>query len=216
MRYNTVIFDMDGTILDTLEDLANCLNYSLTQSGFPKRSIDEVRNFVGNGIRRLVALGVPDGSSEKIVERVYGDFLPYYKEHCSDRTKPYDGIIALLNSLKEGGCKVAVVSNKADYAVQDLCEQYFQGIFDIAVGERARIQRKPSPDSVNEVLSKLGSTNKDAVYIGDSEVDIMTANNAKMDSIIVSWGFRDKEFLREKGAKVIVSSPDEIRNIILM
>ena len=214
MKYELAIFDMDGTILDTLEDLKNALNYSLEHHGYPTRSLDEVRRFVGNGIRRLITLGAPEGTSEESVDKIFSDFNDYYKIHSADNTKTYPGILELIDNLQSDGIKTAVVSNKADYAVQDLCAEYFPGCFDAQVGEREGIRRKPAPDSVNEVLRKLAVSKEQAVYIGDSEVDVATAQNAGMDLIGVEWGFRGRELLAEKGAKIIVERPEEIEQII--
>lgn len=210
MKYSLVIFDMDGTILNTLGDLAGSLNFALAESGYPLRSIDEVRAFVGNGIRKLIERGVPEGTDAEHTEKVLNDFAAHYKLHCSDMTRAYDGIIPLLKKLREQGVKTAVVSNKADFAVGRLCVQYFDGLFDSAVGEKPEILKKPAPDSVNAVLKELGVDREKAVYVGDSEVDIETAANAEMDCVIVDWGFRDAAFLRERGADVIVSSPEEL------
>ncbi len=215
MRYDTVIFDLDGTILYTLEDLKASLNFALGRSGFAERSLDEVRSFVGNGIRKLIERSVPKGTEKEAVDRVYSDFTAHYALHCADSTRPYDGITELLTSLREKGCKTAVVSNKADYAVKALCERYFKGLFDCAAGEREGVRRKPAPDSVNAVLTELGSERERAVYIGDSDVDIKTAENAGMDAIIVEWGFRDREFLIENGAKTLAKEPKDILNEIL-
>lgn len=215
MKYKLAIFDMDGTILNTIDDLAASLNAVLEKSGFPTRTMDEVISFVGNGLRKLIERGVPDGSDSETVDRVLADFKAYYAVHCADRTAPYDGIIELLKNLRTNGCLTAVVSNKADDAVQELCKKYFDGFFDYAVGERSGILRKPAPDSVNEVLEKLNVSRENAVYIGDSDVDIMTARNAGMDSIIVEWGFRERDFLLKKGAKTIVSAAKEIEDIVL-
>lgn len=215
MRYKLAVFDLDGTILDTLDDLTDSLNFALIKSGYPVRTRGEVRNFVGNGIRKLIERGVPKGTSEDAIINVYTEFSRYYKLHCADKTKPYDGITELLKQLRGAGCMTAVVSNKADYAVRELCKCYFDGMFDCVVGEREGIRRKPSPDSVNEVLSDLNISAGDAVYIGDSEVDILTAENAGIDCISVSWGFKDVDFLGRSGAKTIVSNADEIADIIL-
>lgn len=215
MRYDTVIFDLDGTILYTLEDLKISLNFALRESGFAERSLDEVRRFVGNGIRKLIERSVPKGTEKEAADKVHSDFTAHYSLHCADNTKPYDGIEELLTSLREKGCKTAVVSNKADYAVKSLCERYFKGLFDCAVGEREGVKRKPAPDSVNAVLAELGAERERAVYIGDSDVDIQTAENAGMDAIIVEWGFRDREFLIENGAKILVKEPKDILNEIL-
>lgn len=214
MKYNLVIFDMDGTILNTLEDLTDSVNYALSNSGYPKRTITEIKSFVGNGIRKLIDRAVPDGTAPEDADRVYNTFTGYYKIHCADKTKPYEGIPKLLESLRNSGCKTAVVSNKADYAVQELCRQYFDNMFDTAIGDRKGIQKKPAPDSVYEVLLRLDVKKEKAVYIGDSDVDIETALNAGMDCIIADWGFREREFLISKGAQTIVSSPEEILKLI--
>lgn len=215
MQYQLAIFDMDGTILDTLDDLTDSVNFALVQSGFSKRSREEVCCFVGNGIRRLLERAVPEGTEVGEIDRVHKVFREYYKEHCAEKTKPYIGIYELLQELRQAGCKTAVVSNKADFAVQELCRKYFDGLFDAAVGEREGIFRKPAPDSVLEILRLLEVEKKDALYIGDSDVDIETARNAEIDEIAVEWGFRQRDFLEEKGAKRIVSSPKEIAKIVL-
>ena len=214
MKYTIAIFDLDGTILNTLEDLADSTNYALKTCGYPERTMDEVRQFVGNGIRKLMERAVPEGTPVEEIDRVHETFTAHYKVHCADKTRPYDGIVELLQNLKKEGCKLAVVSNKADYGVQELCKQYFDGVFDFAVGEREGIRKKPAPDSVNEVLKTLGCSRDRAVYIGDSDVDIQTAANAQMDHIIVEWGFRDVPFLIAKGAKVLVEKPEEILEIV--
>lgn len=214
MKYMIAIFDLDGTILNTLEDLADSTNYALKTCGYPERTMDEVRQFVGNGIRKLMERAVPEGTPVEEIDRVHETFTAHYKVHCADKTRPYDGIVELLQNLKKDGCKLAVVSNKADYGVQELCKQYFDGVFDFAVGEREGIRKKPAPDSVNEVLKTLGCSRDRAVYIGDSDVDIQTAANAQMDHIIVEWGFRDVPFLIAKGAKVLVEKPEEILEIV--
>lgn len=215
MKYKAAIFDMDGTILNTLEDLWGATNYMLRVSGYPERTLDEVRQFVGNGIRKLIERAAPQDTDSAEIDRLFGVFNGYYKEHCADNTTPYDGILDMLKKLRAGGVKTAVVSNKADYAVQELCVQYFDGLFDAAAGERAGVRKKPAPDAVFAVLDKLGVAAADAVYIGDSDVDVETARNSGMAHIIVDWGFRDKGFLIAKGAKLIVSSPHDIENIIL-
>lgn len=215
MKYDAVIFDMDGTILNTLEDLAGTLNYSLRCYGFPERTLPEVRSFVGNGIRMLVRRGCPAGTPEEVQEKVYEAYQPYYKEHCADKTRPYDGIPELIASLRKAGIKTAVVSNKGDIGVQDLCRCFFDGLFDTAVGERTGIRRKPAPDSVNEVLSILRIPKERAVYIGDSEVDIETAANAGIDCILVEWGFRTREALEAAGAGRIARDVRELEGFLL-
>ena len=210
MKYQLAIFDLDGTLLDTLEDLADSTNYIMRNFGHPERTLAEVRNFVGNGIRKLLERSAPKGTSSEEIDRMFEQFKEYYGMHCADKTKPYTGIVELLDTLQKQGIKLAVVSNKADYAVKALCEQYFPGIFDEAVGERVGIARKPAPDTVNEVLRNLQIEKSSAVYIGDSEVDVKTAQNAELSCIAVDWGFRDKEVLKEAGADIIVSTPAEV------
>ena len=211
MKYQVAIFDLDGTLLDTLEDLADSTNYIMRSFGHPERTLKEIRCFVGNGIRKLIERSAPKDTPAEDIDRMFEAFKEYYGAHCAEKTKPYDGIMDLLDDLQKQSVKLAVVSNKADYAVKALCEQYFPGYFDEAVGERVGIARKPAPDTVNEVLKKLQIDKSQAVYIGDSEVDVQTAQNAEMDCIAVDWGFRDKEVLEEAGAKTIVSTPAEVR-----
>ena len=211
MKYKLVIFDLDGTLLDTLEDLADSTNYALRTCGMPERSIDEVCRFVGNGIHKLIERAVPEETDTAEIEKVFSEFKSYYAVHCNDKTKAYDGILKLLYDLRQNSVRLAVVSNKADFGVQTLCRQYFDGLLDIAVGERDGIRRKPAPDSVNEVLRVLGIDRKNAVYVGDSDVDIETARNAGMDCISVTWGFRDADFLKAHGAQVLVNTPEELK-----
>lgn len=212
MKYRLVIFDMDGTLLYTLEDLTDGLNHALQLNGFPTKTMKEVRSYVGNGIRNEVRCSLPLDTDASIQQKVYEDFSAYYNVHCNDHTRPYDGILDLLRKLKNDGVLTAVVSNKGDYAVQELDKQYFDGLLDAGVGEREDegIARKPAPDTVNAVLKKLHVERKDAVYVGDSEVDIKTALNAQMDSIIVDWGYRDRSDLIKDGAEKIVSTPEEL------
>ncbi len=210
MKYNTAIFDLDGTILATLDDLADSLNYALIKNNLPKRSLEEVRLFVGNGIRKLMERGVPCNTEISVIDSVHSDFTEYYKKHCSDKTKPYDRILNMLENLKEKGIKLAVLSNKADYAVRDLCDKYFAGYFDEVAGEKDGIPKKPAPDGVFEIIKKIGVTPNTCVYIGDSEVDIITAKNSGLDCIAVDWGFRDRNVLIDAGALIIVSSPEKL------
>lgn len=214
MKYDLLIFDLDGTILDTLEDLKLSTNYALSFHGFPERTLDEVRRFVGNGIGKLIERAVPLGTSPEETQRVLATFKRHYGVHCADHTKPYAGIETFLQALRKKGYQTAVVSNKADFAVQELKEQYFPGLFDFVVGEREGIRRKPCPDSVNEVLKMLGKTKEQAVYIGDSDVDVETAKNAGMPVIGVSWGFRGRKFLEEHGAEWIADTPEDLWKFI--
>jgi phosphoglycolate phosphatase len=214
MKYTLAIFDLDGTILNTLDDLADAVNYALEKSDYPKRTREEVRLFVGNGIRKLIERAVPENISENEINKVHSLFTEYYKEHCADKTREYDGITQLISKLREKNIKTAVVSNKADYAVKELCERYFDKMFDYYVGEREGIRKKPCPDSVNEVIKTLKNEKNQTVYIGDSDVDIKTAKNASIDCISVDWGFRNRAFLLENGAQTIVSTTDELFEMI--
>ncbi len=215
MKYRLAVFDLDGTILDTLEDLADSTNHALSVNGLPERSIDEVRRFVGNGIRNLIERAVPEGTGDELTDKVFSEFREYYAIHCFDKTRPYEGILECMEKIRRDGMQVAVVSNKADFAVQELCERFFPGLSDISVGEREGVRRKPYPDSVLHVLDSLGTKKEDAVYIGDSEVDVKTAENAGIDEIAVEWGFRDSGYLRAQGAKVLVKTPAELCTMLM-
>lgn len=215
MKYKAVIFDMDGTILNTLEDLKNATNYSLRQFGMPERSLEEVRMFVGNGIRKLVERAVPAGTSGEKIAQILDVFLEYYEIHSADNTSPYPGILELVEKLKKSGIKTAVSTNKADVPAQELGREYFNGIFDLIVGQQDGLKVKPAPDSVNKILSILDIQKKDAIYIGDSDVDVQTAKNSGLDFIGVSWGFRGREFLEKNGAKNIVDNANEILDLVI-
>ena len=214
MKHKAVIFDLDGTILDTLDDLKNSVNFALNKNGLPERSYEEVRSFVGNGIRLLIERSVSENTNSGVVDRCFEDFKSHYKEHSADNTKPYEGIITLLEELKRKGVKLAVVSNKADFAVQTLVEEYFQGLFDFAVGEREGIRRKPCPDSVNEAIKVLDASPDEVVYVGDSEVDIETSRNAGVECVAVTWGFRDKCVLESLSPEYIIDKPSQLMELI--
>lgn len=214
MKYDAVIFDLDGTILSTLEDLADGTNYALKSNGLPERTIDEVRRFVGNGVRLLIERAVPENTPLETIDKVHATFAEYYTAHCSIKTKPYDGILDMLDGLRKKGIKLAVLSNKPDYAVQPLCKQYFNEYFDMASGEVTGIAKKPAPDGVYRILDKLGIKNDRCVYIGDSDVDVTTAKNSGMDCIAVDWGFRDRDNLLGAGAELIASTPKELFELI--
>lgn len=213
-KYSLAIFDLDGTILNTLDDLAASVNAALAACALPLRSTDEVRSFVGNGIRKLIERSVPAGTPDSVTDNVFARFKEHYAIHCADRTAPYSGICTVLETLRAEGIQTAVVSNKADFAVRELCSRYFDGLFDAALGEREGIKIKPAPDSVNEVLGRLEISPENAVYIGDSDVDIQTAQNAHMDCIAVSWGFRGEDFLRDHGAECIAETPEQLLILI--
>lgn len=210
MRKQLVIFDLDGTLLDTLDDLTDAVNWALAQEGMPLRTREEVRAFVGNGIRNLIERAVPVGADPARTDRVFDGFKEHYAEHCADKTCPYPGVLQLLVRLRAQGIRIAVVSNKADFAVQALCRDYFPDLVDCVVGERAGIPKKPAPDSVNEVLRTLDMAREQAIYIGDSEVDVATARNARMDGIFVLWGFRGKQALEQAGAKSFAATAQEL------
>lgn len=215
MKYKLAVFDMDGTILDTLEDLKNSVNYALCQLNYPLRTLDEVRNFVGNGIPKLIERAVPAGTDKENELKVYQIFTQHYKLHCNDKTCVYNGIIDCLKSLKDGGVKLCVVSNKDDYACKELSKLHFGDLFDFSLGRSDGINKKPAPDMVNIALDYFNMENIDACYIGDSDVDFMTAKNSNLDFIGVSWGFKGYQFLQNLGAKVIVNEASEIVDIFL-
>jgi phosphoglycolate phosphatase len=216
MRYQTAVFDLDGTLLDTLEDLYLATNTALESHSLPRRSRDEVRMFVGNGVEMLIRRAVPAGTDEGTILAVLADFKTAYAAICEDHTKPYDGIPDMLRALRERGIRVAVVSNKFDAATKKLCEKYFGDLVEVAIGEQAGVRKKPAPDTVYEALKELGVTADHAVYIGDSDVDIRTARNCGMPCISVTWGLRDKDFLIENGAKTLVDSPETLLGVIIV
>lgn len=215
MRYDTVIFDLDGTLLNTLDDLTGSVNFAMESCGFPIRTVDEVRCFVGNGINLLIRRAVPKGTTEEYIDKAFAVFKEHYANHCVVKTKPYDGILDLLKELKEMDIKMAIVSNKVDFAVKELNNRFFKDYISVAVGECENVRRKPAPDSVNKALKQLGSVREKSLYVGDSDVDIATAKNSGMDCISVSWGFRERNYLRENGASVIIDVPDELRKHLL-
>ncbi len=212
-HYKAVVFDMDGTILDTLTDMHNAVNRILTKHGCPERTFEQVKSYVGNGIKPLLERAFPkgyDGDFNKLTE----EFMLDYKVHCADFTRPYDGIPEVMKALRNSGVKVAIVSNKPDLAVNKLAERFFDGLYDVAVGEIEGLDKKPAPDEVYHALNMLDVENTSAVYVGDSDVDLLTAKNSEMDCISVSWGFKTREFLEDLNAKTIIDSPAEILSIV--
>ena len=210
--YSTYIFDLDGTLLDTLGDLAAATNYALRTHGMPEHSIDDVRRFVGNGVRKLMERAIPNGADNPDFEATFATFRQYYMQHSLDTTRPYNGIPETLAALKAKGCRLAVVSNKMMAATQELCQHFFPDTIEVAIGENeaAGIRKKPAPDTVFAALKALGVEKNGAVYVGDSDVDLATARNAGLPCISVLWGFRDKAFLTENGAETFISTTSEL------
>lgn len=210
MEYQTYIFDLDGTLLNTLHDLTVSCNYALTKHNMPERTIEEVRKFVGNGVKKLMERAIPNGLQHPEFAETYEDFRQHYLIHSLDTTKPYPGVLEMLENLHDRGKNLAIVSNKFYDATRELCKHFFGDYVTVAIGEREDIRKKPAPDTVMEAFKQLGVANKDAVYIGDSDVDVATARNSGMPCISVLWGFRDKDFLIEHGAINFITSPKEL------
>ena len=205
-----VIFDLDGTLLYTLEDLKNSTNFALREFGYPERTLEEVRQFVGNGVRKLIERAVPDGTDTGITEEVLRVFKENYGQNMYNCTKPYNSIEKLLLELKQNGLKTAVVSNKFDLAVKELCKKYFGDLIDVAIGQRDDVPKKPAPDGVLTAIEELGVKRENCIYVGDSDVDIYTAKNAGIESVGCSWGFRSFACLFSASPSVIIDSPDYI------
>ena len=212
MRFQTYIFDLDGTLLDTLGDLAASVNYALRTHDMPEHSLDDVRQFVGNGVRKLMERAVPDGADNPLFDEAFATFRRHYMAHSLDTTRPYEGIPETLDALKASGCHLAVVSNKMMAATQALCSHFFPDTIEVAIGEHEAegIRKKPAPDTVVAALKALGVGKEGAVYVGDSEVDIQTARNSGLPCISVLWGFRHRDFLQQDGAETFISVPSEL------
>ena len=213
--YSLAIFDLDGTLLDTLGDLHASVNFALKSFGFPERTIDEVRAFIGNGVVKLMERSTPDGIDDETQKSSLDVFRKHYLEHMSDTTAPFEGVISLLGELRNKGIKIAVVSNKLHAAVEGLCDSYFPNLIDRAVGVSIEAERKPSPVNVIKTAGYFGTTLSDCIYIGDSEVDVQTAHNADLKCIGVTWGYRTREELINAGCDLIADTCDEIKDIIL-
>ena len=220
-RYDTIVFDLDGTLLNTLEDLKNSVNYALSAMDYPTRTLEEIRLAVGNGARTLLRRSIPASADEAALEQTFAHFRAHYGAHCNDFTAPYDGIVSMLDTLKNRGFRLAIVSNKPDAAVKKLCSLYFSEWVAVAIGERENVRRKPAPDSVYAALHELSGSDStpdsasdtgfsSALYVGDSDVDIATAAAAGMDCVSVAWGFRDEAFLRAHGASRVIHTPPEL------
>ena len=213
-NYNTVIFDLDGTLLNTLEDLADAVNFVMRANQYPERTIEEVRHFVGNGIRRLMEQAVPEHVIGEEFERVFEEFKKYYTEHCQNKTCAYEGIMPLLNCLYEKGYAMAIVSNKNHAAVCELNDIYFKEYITVAIGQKDGIRKKPAPDTVIQALKELGKEKEKAIYVGDSEVDFATAKNSGMDCALVTWGFRTVEELAEFSPTAFIDKPEELLGVL--
>ena len=210
MKSQACIFDLDGTLLDTLQDLANSVNIALEDFGQPVRTVEEVRAFVGNGVRKLMQRAVPEGTDEDLGERIYERFLEVYDREKNHYTNPYEGILELIALLKARGIACAVLSNKNDDAVAALCEAHFPNCFEFTQGMRPGVAPKPAPDALFALCTRMGINPEDAVYIGDSEVDVKTAQAAGMRLVAVTWGFRSREMLAKAGAKEMIDAPREL------
>ncbi len=213
-NYDAVIFDMDGTLLNTLDDIGDSVNYIMDKYGFPKRTMDEIKDFVGNGVIRLLELSVPEGQENPRFEDCLREYKEHYRQNMLNKTAPYAGILDLLRALHQKNCGLAIVSNKFDRAVKDLNELFFREFVRVAVGESDSIRKKPAPDSVFEALKELGASAEGALYVGDSEVDVQTAKNAGLKGVGVTWGFRDRKVLEDAGADFIINEPAELLDII--
>lgn len=212
MKKCAVLFDLDGTLLDTFEDLFNAINHMLREYGYPERAPREVRRFLGNGAADLVHRSMPEGVDGETENRFFEEYKVYYNEHSQIFTKPYDGVLEVLRTLRAHGVKTAVVSNKPDLTVGGLCEKYFEGLVDLAVGDRADLERKPSPDPIFYAMKRLGCDG--AVYVGDSEVDVEAARNAGLPCVTVTWGFRDRDVLEEAGAQIFADVASQLEKAL--
>lgn len=214
MRFSSVLFDLDGTLLDTLDDLTDATNAVLAASGYPARTRAEVRQFVGNGIRLLMARALPAGTCEAEIRRRLALFRTIYAANMKNHTGPYPGIPAMLDAMQARGVQMAIVSNKFDPAVQDLCRAYFSPWISVAIGERPGVRKKPAPDGVFEAARSLGAPLADVLYVGDSDVDVQTARNAGIACVGVTWGFRDRAVLEAAGADYLIDRPDELEALL--
>jgi phosphoglycolate phosphatase len=214
MKYKAIIFDLDGTLTDTLEDLYLSVNHALRSCDFPERSLDEVRRFVGNGVRKLVERSVPEDTDSIKLEHCFEAFRAHYIIHCQDHTCLYPGVASLLTALHAKGYRMAVVSNKLQKGVDELADLFFNGVIDVAIGEQQGVPRKPEPDMVIQALERLGVSKEEAIYVGDSDVDLQTASNAGLPCISVLWGFRSRDFLVAHGATIFAERPQDILDFV--
>lgn len=208
-----ILFDLDGTLLNTLEDLTDSVNHILNTHGMPERTIDEIRSFIGNGVPTLIARSVPYDTDPEMIKICVDGMMEYYKDHADIKTRPYDGIPELLDNLKKKNIRIAVVTNKAEEAAKILCKAKFGDVPDLVIGDNGKDKLKPAPDNVFRALNELNLKKEDVLYVGDSDVDMITAKNAGLRSVGVTWGFRDENVLRKNGADHIISTPLELLNL---
>jgi phosphoglycolate phosphatase len=214
MKYNTILFDLDGTLLNTLDDLHQSVNAVMIQKGYPLRTINEIRAFIGDGAKMLMKRSLPECADEDEVTCCLELFRCHYVDNMLNSTRPYAGIMELLKELKQCGLKIGVVSNKPDEATREMCRMFFDGVVDAATGDNQERRKKPAPDNVFEVMKQLGAEKESTLYVGDSDTDIITARNAGLISVGVTWGFRPKELLISEGANFIVDRPDQILTLL--
>ena len=215
MRYDLVIFDLDGTLLDTLDDLAAAVNHALGLHGFPPRRRDEVRRLIGNGVASTIRRAVPEGTDDDTCRQVLADFKGYYLQNVNVHTRPFDGVVELLDALNAAGVRVAANSNKVDSAVKELCEVHFGSRVALALGERPEIPKKPAPDGAYRVIEALGASRERTLYVGDGEADLLTAQNAGIDCAWVSWGYRNRDELSEMNIPNAFDTAEALREFIL-
>lgn len=215
MKYDLVIFDLDGTLLDTVEDLRAALNYGLVGAGFPPKTKDEMKLIIGGGVRNHVKNALPDGTPEDVIDSIFAVFKAYYNAHNNDTTLPFPGIPELLKALKEAGLRVAVNSNKLDEDSQALIKAHFSGLVDMAIGDREGVPRKPAPDSAFEIMAALGASPERTLYVGDGDSDVMTARNAGTDGGWVTWGYRKRSDLGDLEVPHVFNTAEELRDFIL-
>lgn len=211
---NTIIFDLDGTLLNTLEGLKDSTNFALKKFNSPEITLEQTRSFVGNGVRKLIERAIPNGEQNPDFEKCLNTFKEHYSKTMYQKTVAYDGIEDMLTELKKRGVKTGVVSNKFDTAVKELCKNYFDGLIIVAIGESPNVRKKPAPDSVLKAMKILGAKPENTLYVGDSDVDIQTAKNSNLKSVGVTWGFRDRELLEKEGADFIINTPCELLELI--
>ncbi|NME35454.1 MULTISPECIES: HAD family hydrolase [Fusobacterium] len=214
MAIKLILFDLDGTLMNTLEDLTDSTNHILTINNFPTRTIEEIRTFVGNGIRKLIERAVPENTSESIIEKCYQEMIIYYKEHSLIKTSPYSGVKELIKSLHSKGIKIGIITNKAQNSADVIVDKFFKNSIDLVIGDNNKFPLKPNPDSINEVIKYFNVSKNETIYIGDSEVDLLTGKNADVKTIAVLWGFRDKEFLIKKGGKIFAKTSKELEKLL--